>query len=962
MIYRFGDCELDDQRYELRRGGVPRHLEPQVFEVLAYLVRHRDRVVTKTELLDQIWGSRFVTDSALTSRLKAARRAVGDSGRAQQVIATVHGRGYRFLAPVDEHAEAVPTGAAPAGAVPPPPVGRDAELERLAGLRDLAAEGRRQLVFVTGEPGIGKTTLVEAFAEAAGREVGAAVARGQCLEHRGPPEPYLPVFDALTRLCRGEGERVVAALSRLAPTWLVQMPALVGPGDREPLERRALGGTRERMLREAAEALAALAADRLLVLVLEDLHWADPSTVDLVDWLARSDAPARLLVVGTYRPSEALAAGHPVDGAAAALRLRGLAHELRLAELDLPAVAAVLGRRLPGAEVPEELARLVHGRTDGVPLFVTQLAQAWTDAGVLRPAAGRWALAGPPDGAGAGIPDDLRRLLELQLERLDAADLAVLEAGAVAGVEFAAATAAGATPTTTIEAVEERCAALARQGRFLVVAGPVAGADGTVSAGFRFAHDLYREVLYDRIPAGRRARLHGTVAERLERAYGPAAPAHAADLATRFVEAGDHPRAVRYLQAAADQALGRSALREAIAHLEVLLETLPRLPEGGERDRAELAARLSLGPALIATRGFASTEVEASYARARELCVALDRPHELALVLHGLAAVAEFRGRYHRSEALLLEVLGIGDDELAVEAHELLACSLFHQGAAARAVRYAERGLAIYGEGRDSWYLAAYGEHPAVSCHYWAASALWFLGRPDRALDHAEAALALAREHPYSLASAEVQLTYLYQYRGQAPETRRWARQAAASAAEHGFPLRAAQAAILGGWAEAALGGDGVDRLRQGLAAYLASGAELDHPYYLGLLGDALAATGEAAAGLAVVEEAIALAGTGRPFYYQPELHRLRGDLLARDPDGAGEAAAAYGRAIELAAAHGARSPELRAAIHLCRLPPPARPAGARARLRELYERFDEGFATPDLLAAAALVRAGSPG
>jgi DNA-binding winged helix-turn-helix (wHTH) protein/tetratricopeptide (TPR) repeat protein len=958
MIYRFGDCELDDQRYELRRGGVPRHLEPQVLEVLAYLVRHRDRVVTKTELLDQIWGSRFVTDSALTSRLKAARRAVGDSGRAQQVIATVHGRGYRFLAPVHEHAEAGPPGPVPAA-----PLGRDAELERLGGLRDRAAEGRRQLVFVTGEPGIGKTTLVEAFAEAAGREVGAAVARGQCLEHRGPPEPYLPVFDALTRLCRGEGERVVAALSRLAPTWLVQMPAFVAPADREPLERRALGGTRERMLREAAEALAVVAADRPLVLVLEDLHWADPSTVDLVDWLARSDAPARLLVVGTYRPGEALAADHPVDGAAAALRLRGLAHELRLAELDLPAVAAVLGRRLPGAEVPEELARLVHGRTDGVPLFVTQLAQAWTDAGVLRPAAGRWALAGPPDAAGAAVPDDLRRLIELQLERLDAADLAVLEAGAVAGVEFAAATAAGATPTTTVEAAEERCAALARQGRFLVAAGPVAWADGTVSAGFRFAHDLHREVLYDRIPAGRRARLHGTVAERLERAHGPAAPAHVADLATRFLEARNHPKAVRYLQAAADQALGRSALREAIAHLEILLETLPRLPEGGERDRAELAARLSLGPALIATRGFASPEVEAGYARARELCVALDRPHELALVLHGLAAVAEFRGRYHRSEALLLEVLGIGDDELAVEAHELLACSLFHQGAAARAVRYAERGLAIYGEGRDSWYLAAYGEHPAVCCHYWAASALWFLGRPDRALDHAEAALALAREHPYSLASAEVQLTYLYQYRGQAPETLRWARQAAASAAEHGFPLRAAQAAILGGWAEAALGGgDGVDRLRRGLAAYLASGAELDHPYYLGLLGDALAVTGDADAGLAVVEEATALAGTGRPFYYQPELHRLRGDLLARDPARTGEAAAAYGRAIELAAAHGARSPELRAAIHLCRLPPPARPPGARARLRELYDRFDEGFGTPDLLAAEALVRAGSPG
>ncbi|HET9556529.1 MAG TPA: AAA family ATPase, partial [Actinomycetota bacterium] len=380
MIYRFGDCQLDDQRYELRRAGVPCHLEPQVFEVLAHLVRHRDRVVPRTELLDEIWGSRFVTDSALASRVKAARRAIGDSGREQGVIRTVHGRGYQFLAPVQEGAGPDP--------VPPvagvAPVGREAELERLGRLYGLAEAGRRQLVFVTGEAGIGKSTLVEAFAAGVERERAGLVARGQCLEQRGGPEPYLPVFDALDRLCRAD-PGAVALLSRLAPTWLIQMPALVEPGDRDDLGRRALGGTRERMLREAAEALEAVAAERPLVLVLEDLHWADPSTVDLLEWLARRPTPARLLLVGTYRPADALAGAAPIADTGAGLRLRGLASELRLGELGVPAVATVLGRDLPGADVPEELARLVHRRTDGVPLFVVQLARAWTDAGVLRP-------------------------------------------------------------------------------------------------------------------------------------------------------------------------------------------------------------------------------------------------------------------------------------------------------------------------------------------------------------------------------------------------------------------------------------------------------------------------------------------------------------------------------------------------------------------------------------------------
>ncbi|HSO55128.1 MAG TPA: AAA family ATPase, partial [Actinomycetes bacterium] len=386
MIYRFGDCELDDRRYELRRGGVPCHLEPQVFEVLAYLVRHRDRVVPRAELLDEIWGSRFVSDSALASRVKAARRAVGDSGRAQGLIRTVHGRGYQFLAPVREQGA---TAALPAAEAP---VGREAELARLGELYGLAEQGRRQLVFVTGEPGIGKTTLVEAFTgEVEGRRAG-LVARGQCLEQRGGSEPYLPIFDALERLCRDDGQ-ALALLSRLAPTWLAQLPALVEEADRAELERRALGGTTERLLREAAAVLEAVAADRPLVLVLEDLHWADPSTVDLLAWLARRATPARLLVAGTYRPADALAGGAPIADAGAELRLRGLASELRLGELGPEAVAAVLGRGLPGAEVPDELARLVHRRTDGVPLFVVQLAQAWTDAGVLRPAAGRWELA-----------------------------------------------------------------------------------------------------------------------------------------------------------------------------------------------------------------------------------------------------------------------------------------------------------------------------------------------------------------------------------------------------------------------------------------------------------------------------------------------------------------------------------------------------------------------------------------
>jgi predicted ATPase len=204
-----------------------------------------------------------------------------------------------------------------------------------------------------------------------------------------------------------------------------------------------------------------------------------------------------------------------------------------------------------------------------------------------------------------------------------------------------------------------------------------------------------------------------------------------------------------------------------------------------------------------------------------------------------------------------------------------------------------------------------------------------------------------------------VQLAYLHQYRGEAETVLGWAQRAMATASEHGFPIRAAQAAILGGWAMAmrGAGAAGAERLRAGLAGYLATGAELDHPYYLGLLGEALAATGGPPEGLGVVDEAIRMVGTERPFYYLPELHRVRGDLLARDGR-AGEAAEAYGRAVQVAAGHGTSAAELRAALGRCRIPGWPPPEGDLAHLRRLYDQFQEGFGTPDLLAARALLEA----
>ncbi|MGD2070993.1 MAG: AAA family ATPase, partial [Gemmatimonadota bacterium] len=416
MVYAFDEYELDDALCELRRGGEPYHLEPQVYDVLAYLVRHRDRLVTRDELLDEIWGHHFVTSSALGSRIKDARRALGDDGRAQRMIKTVRGRGYRFLPEVRVHGGE--SGAGPAvepdagekvpstetdvdfagedeeptgGWVPSPPgpvsilpasgsgprvtIPRRVELERLDEAMERARSGARQIVFVSGPSGAGKTVLLDEFLSGSAAEGSpgasdhALVVWGQCLDQSGPGEAYLPLLDALDRLCRADdGGGVVARLASQAPSWAVQMPFLLTPKQQERLARRAAGATRERMLRELVSFVEALAAEVPLVLLVEDLHWSDPSTLDFVRWLARRPEPARLILVATYRGDEKTEDLRKLLGKIR--RVPGFVR-LELSPWGPSEVEDFLGARFLHHDFPGELANVVLDRTTGNPLFVT---------------------------------------------------------------------------------------------------------------------------------------------------------------------------------------------------------------------------------------------------------------------------------------------------------------------------------------------------------------------------------------------------------------------------------------------------------------------------------------------------------------------------------------------------------------------------------------------------------------
>jgi DNA-binding SARP family transcriptional activator/predicted ATPase len=833
----------------------------------------------------------------------------------------------------DPELEPVAAAGAGAPAAPPPgavalpagdraPVGRERALALLAGLYAEARSGRRRVVFVTGEAGIGKTALAEAFAEAVDREGGSRAARGQCIDHRGAGEPFMPILEALGRLARGPGgERVVATLSEVAPTWLVQMPWLVPPDQLDAVGRRALGAGGERMLREMLEALDALTADAPLVLVLEDLHWADHSTLDLLEALAFRPDPARLMVIGTFRPGEAAIAGHPLAALSRDLRTRDLCVELRVEPLSEPAIAELLARRLPAGEEPASgLAATIRARTGGNCLFVKTLVDAWLDEGLLG-----------ADGASeelvADVPESVRQLIEQMLLQLPDDDQEALMAASAVGTRFSTAAAAAATGSDPGD-VEDRCAALSRRGAFVVSEGAETWPDGTVSTRFAFTHDLCREVLYERVPAGRRATMHARVGARLEAACGDGAGEIAPLLASHYGRSTDGERAVLYLGLAAEAALRRGAHHEAIRLLGDAIEILLRAPEGPERARRELTLRIALGNALITVRGYAAEETRANYARAQALAERLGDGADVLPVLYGLwnneIVAGQQASALEIAEAFLRLAEEHADPAVCV-AHRAVGLPLLFMGRLDEARGRLDRIPASFDPDRHGDLKFRFGEDPGVAGASVTAWLLWLLGLPDPAADMSAAAIGAARalDHPLSLVYALLCGAMVHQFRGEPEAVAALAEEADARAGEYGIAVFQAWARLLGGWAAAQRGDGegGIARMHDALEAADATGSAVCRPFFLTIIAESHLEAGRPDAAGRLARDAGALAEANREVYWRAEIHRLEGEVaLAGDPPDEAGAEEAYRRAIAVAHAQGARALELRAAERLGRL------------------------------------------
>jgi hypothetical protein len=421
-------------------------------------------------------------------------------------------------------------------------VGREPELGQLARAFDAACRGTRGTIFVSGPAGIGKTTLVGAFLERVQGAGDVHIARGQSVEQYDAGEAYLPVLEAWTHLIRDHGgTELVDQLRRHAPTWQAQLPALLDPAEHETLRLRAQGGARKRMLREMAELLEVVTTERPMILLLEDLQWSDHSTLELIAYVAQRRAPAQLLLIGTYRSTDARRRDSPLRAISQELLARRCSEEISLASLASPDVGTYLRGRLAGAELEDDLTRLIHDRTEGHPLFLVNVVDFALRQGLLADVSGRWTLRGGRGALESAVPEGLRQMIERQLETLAPEERLALESASVEGVEFSIAAVAAALQTD-VDALDDRCEGLAWKGLFILSTGVEEWPDGTISGRYRFLHALYRDVLYERVAAARRVRLHRRIAERKVAAFGT----QAGEPAAQFEPARDTAQAISH--------------------------------------------------------------------------------------------------------------------------------------------------------------------------------------------------------------------------------------------------------------------------------------------------------------------------------------------------------------------------------------------------------------------------------
>jgi predicted ATPase len=756
------------------------------------------------------------------------------------------------------------------------------------------------------------------------------------LERTDPSETKLAKLEQGLQACRLPREDVVPLFGALLAVPL--------PAERYPV--RDLSPQQQRQ--QTQDALVAWLLEEAtlqpVLAVWEDLHWADPTTLELLGLLVEQTPTAAMLHVLTFRPE--FSPPWPT---------RSHLTPITLNRLERPQVEALIAHLAGGKALPAEVVAHIVAKTDGVPLYVEELTKMLLASDLLRAEAEHYVLTGPL--STMAIPETLQDSLMARLDQFPTAK-EVAQLGAVLGREF---------PYDMLRAVSSQDEATVQDGLARLVAAELLYQRGRPPrARYMFKHALIQDAAYASLLRSTRQQVHQQVAQLLEARFPEIVETQPELVAHHYTEAGCAEQAVPYWQQAGQHASDRSAHLEAVSHLSAGIELLKALPETTGRTQHALTLHIALGAALLVTKGHAAPEVEQTYTQAYALCQQVGETPELGQVLFGLWRFYNTRSQFHTARELgetLLRLAQHADDPtFAVVASHALGLTWFCLGVFPAARQHLEEGSARYTPDQRRTLVFRTGQDPGVACRLYVAATLWLLGYPEQSLTRLHDALALAHElsHPYSLAWARCWATFVSQFRRDVSVVHEHAEAAVALSTEQGFPLWAALGTILRGWALAMQGhGEaGLAQVHQGIAAWRATGAALFVPYLCTVLAEVAAHLGHTEDGLQALAEARTLVEQHEERWWEAEVCRLRGVLLLKQAETPqAEAEAWLLRALDVARRQEAKSLELRAAMSLSRLwQQQGKRQEAYDLLSEVYAWFTEGFDTADLQDAKALL------
>ena len=814
-----------------------------------------------------------------------------------------------------------------------PMVARGAEEAELSASFEESTRDRGQLHAVVAEPGLGKTTLVDGFLRKITSVDGRIlVGRGRCSERLAGAEAYLPVLEVLEDLSPG-----AAAITLRDRCDTSRRPyVLVDPASTTRLsDTSAPADTRvsssEQMKRQLGSLMLELSRSSPLILFLEDVHWADTATVDLIGYLADRFDTLRMLLLVTYRPSDLLLARHPFADTKLRLQSRGAARETRLRPFDRAQVGAYLETVYPRHEFPDEFITVLHARTEGTPLFVADVVRQLANRGVITNRRGSWQLDREIGSVVSELPESVRSVIQRTIDRLDEEDRRLLVSASVQGVAFDSAVVAQALEIDAAQ-VEERLERLERVHAIVQCVGEGLLAGRTPSLRYVFAHILYQNTLQATLRATRRMTVSAKVAAAMQGYHGDD-PSYAAQLGVVHSSARQFDSAATYFLKAARAATRVFANKEAVLLARRGLEAVEGMPAGDDQAKLELQLQVALGVPLTELQGYASSEVQAAYSRARDLCAQTgDAPAQIP-VLHGLYRFYTVRGELHMAHDVVQQLAAIaeatGDSKQVVLARSAMGPPLIHLGEFESAEEHLQAAVAAYDPQKQSTGWVVTGAFMPAS---WLAIVAWLLGRPSEALEKSQLAREIAeRQHyPFAVAYAQCLTAWLHQYRGDAAAVKRHAEAAIEISRTHDYVQWLALGLMFREWARVALGEDpeSVGRLSRAIEQFRRTGAELNLPHFLAMLADAHGRTGDVPKGLAIIEDAIDIATKNDDRCWEPELRRLKGELLLQLSEANAADLASVERsaedtfraALDAATRQKSRSLELRAAVSLARL------------------------------------------